>query len=58
MYKESAESAKSHHVIGLLGRKEFMETWQCIKARKQEPPKCFENFERRKLYEDTAAKFF
>ena len=41
-----------------LGRRQFEETWHCIKARKQEPQKYFINFERGILFEDEAATFF
>ena len=51
-------SSKASAAIGLLGRREFEETWHCIKAKKQEPQKYFVNFERGILFEDEAATFF
>lgn len=51
-------SSKAPAVIGLQGRREFQETWDCIRNKKAEPSKHFRNFDRGIVFEDEAAKCF
>ena len=51
-------SSKAPAVIGLYGRKEFTETWECIRNRKPETSKNFKNFQRGIDFEESAAKCF
>lgn len=51
-------SSKAPAVVGLYGRKEFMETWECIKNGKPEPSKNFKNFQRGINFEESAARCF
>ena len=44
-------SSKAPAVIGLYGKKEFSETWDCIKNKLPEPTKNFRNFQRGVIYE-------
>ena len=49
---------QSPAVIGLYGKKEFSETWDCIKNKLPEPTKNFRNFQRGIIYEEVAAAYF
>ena len=51
-------SSKAPAVIGLQGKREFQETWDCIRNKKAEPSKNFRNFHRGIIFEDEAAKCF
>ena len=51
-------SSKAPPVIGLYGKKEFSETWDCIKNKLPEPTKNFRNFQRGIIYEEAAAACF
>ena len=51
-------SSKAPAVIGLQGKREFQETWDCIENKKAEPSKNFRNFHRGIIFEDEAAKCF
>jgi len=51
-------SSKAHAVIGLQGKTEFQETWDCIRNKKAEPSKNFRNFHRGIVFEDEAANCF
>ena len=51
-------SSKAPAVIGLYGKKEFSETWDCIKNKLPEPTKNFRNFQRGIIYEEEAAACF
>ena len=53
-----AGPSKAPAVIGLQGRREFQETWDCIRNKKAEPSKHFRNFDRGIVFEDEAAKCF
>ena len=48
-------SSKAPTVIGLYGKKEFCETWDCIKNKLPEETKNFRNFQRGITYEDDVA---
>jgi len=48
-------SSKAPAVIGLQGKKEFQETWDCIENKKAEN---FRNFHRGIIFEDEASKCF
>lgn len=45
-------------MIGLQGKKEFIETWDCVLNKKQEPPKNFKNFQRGIKFESSAIECF
>ena len=51
-------SSKAPPVTGLYGKKEFNETWGCIKNKLPEPTKNFRNFQRGIIYEEAAAACF
>ena len=51
-------SSKAPAVIGLQGKREFQETWDCIENKKAEPSKNFRNFHRGIIYEDEASECF
>lgn len=51
-------SSKAPAVIGILGRKEYIEIWDCIKKKQQEPKKKFKFFSRGLQYESDAADCF
>lgn len=51
-------SSKAPAVIGLYGKKQFSETWDCIKNKLPEPTKNFRNFQRGIIYEEAAAACF
>ena len=51
-------SFKAPAVIGLHGKKEFSETWDCIKNKLPEPTKNIRNFQRGIIYEEVAAACF
>ena len=51
-------SSKAPALIGLQGRKEFIETWNCVVNKKQEPPKNFRNFQRGIKFESYAVECF
>ena len=51
-------SSKAPTVIGLYGKKEFINTWECILRKEQEHPKYNRNFTRGIVYESTAADCF
>ncbi|KAJ7323139.1 hypothetical protein OS493_032142 [Desmophyllum pertusum] len=51
-------SSKASAVIGLQGKKEFQETWDCIKNKKAEPTKNFRNYDRGIRFYAEAAKCF
>ena len=51
-------SSKAPAVIGLQGKREFQETWDCIRNKKAEPSKNFRNFHRGIIFEDEAANCF
>ena len=51
-------SSKAPALIGLQGRKEFIETWDCIVNNKEEPPKNFRNFQRGIKFESSAVDCF
>ena len=50
-------SSKAPALIGLQGREEFVETWDCIVNKKEEPPKNF-SFQRGIKFEPSAVKCF
>ena len=50
--------SKALPVIGLYGKKEFNQTWYCIKKKLPEPTKIFRNFQRGITYEEAAAACF
>lgn len=45
-------------MVGLYGKKEFIDTWGCILRKQQEPPKYNKNFTRGTVYESLAADTF
>jgi len=49
------KSSKELAVIGLQGKREFQETWDCIKNKKGGPSKTFRNFHRGIVCEDEAS---
>ena len=51
-------SSKAPAVIGLQRKREFQETWDCIRNKKAEPLKNFRNFHRGIIFEDEAANCF
>ena len=51
-------SSKAPAVIGLYRKKEFSETWDCVKNKLPEPTKTFRNFQRGIIYEEAAAACF
>ena len=51
-------ASKAPSVIGLQGKREFLETWDCIKNKKTEPSKHFRNYERGIKFEAEAAESF
>ena len=51
-------SSKAPALIGLYGKKEFVETWSCVINKKQEPPKNFQNFQRGIKFESSAVNCF
>lgn len=51
-------SSKRPSVIGLQGKREFLETWDCIKNKKTELSKRFRNYERGIKFEAEAAENF
>ena len=51
-------SSKAPALIGLYGNKEFVESWNCIINKKQEPPKNFQNFQRGIKFESSAVHSF
>ena len=51
-------SSKAVALIGLQGREEFVQTWDCIVNKKEEPPKNFRNFQRGIKFEPSAVECF
>lgn len=51
-------SSEALAFIGLQGREEFVETWDCIVNKKEEPPKNFRNFQRGIKFKPSAVKCF
>ena len=51
-------SSKAPAVTGLYGKKEFCETWDCIKNKLPEPTKNFRNFQKGIIYEEAAVACF
>ena len=50
------KSSKAPAVIGLQGKREFQETWDCNRNKKAEPSKNFRNFHMGIVFEDEASK--
>ena len=51
-------SSKAPALIGLQGREQFVETWDCVVNKKEEPPKNFRNFQRGIKFEPSAVECF
>ena len=51
-------SSKAPALIGLQGGEQFVETWNCIVNKKEEPPKNFRNFQRGITFEPSAVECF
>ena len=51
-------SSKEPALIGLQGRKEFVQMWDCIVNTKEKPPKNFRNFQRGIKFEPSAVECF
>ena len=51
-------SSKAPALTGLYGNKQFVESWNCIINKKQEPPKNFQNFQRGIKFESSAVHSF
>ncbi|KAJ7386840.1 hypothetical protein OS493_006870 [Desmophyllum pertusum] len=51
-------SSKAPALIGLQGKKEFIETWDCVLNKKPEPTKNFKNFQRGIKFESSAIECF
>ncbi|PFX22741.1 hypothetical protein AWC38_SpisGene12703 [Stylophora pistillata] len=51
-------SSKAPALFGLQGKKEFMETWDCVLNKEEEPSKNFRNFQRGIIFKSYAVECF